>query len=91
LYRFFIEELEILLAECRALYPNLHEYEMRLGKMDTLKLYLACLKELMQKFEQFPHKDRKYGQILTFLHSEKHRLYAAGISTDLDLKLDEIF
>jgi hypothetical protein len=64
---------------------------MQLGKADPLKLYLASLKALIQKFEDFPHKDRKYRQFLAFLHSEKHRLYAARISVDLAPSLDDIF
>ncbi|MFH1633689.1 MAG: hypothetical protein ABIG63_06710 [Chloroflexota bacterium] len=91
LHRFFIDELEILLAERRAAYLNRREYETQLSKMDPLELYLACLKELIQKFEQFPHKDEKYLQFLMFLHSQKHRLDAAGLSRDPAPKLDDIF
>ncbi len=87
----FIDELEILLAECRAAYPNHHEYETQLSKIDPFELYLACLKELIQKFEQFPHKDEIYLQLLWFLHSQKYRLDAAGLSRDSDPKLENIF
>ncbi len=88
---FFADELEILFAERRAMYPNHHAYEMQLSKADPFKLYLASLKALIQKFEEFPHKDRKYRQFLHFLHSEKHRLYAARISVDIAPSLDTIF
>ena len=88
---FFTDELEILFAERRAMYPDHRAYEMQLSKADPLKLYLASLKALIQKFEDFPHKDRKYRQFLAFLHSEKHRLYAARISVDTAPSLDQIF
>ncbi|NOQ40202.1 MAG: hypothetical protein GQ562_07760 [Anaerolineales bacterium] len=87
----FIDELEILLAEHRAAYPNHHEYETQLSKTDPFELYLACLKELIRKFEQFPHKDGIYLQLLMFLHSQKYRLDAAGLSRDSDPKLENIF
>ncbi len=87
----FIEELEVLLAEQRALYPNHHEYETQLGNADPYELYLACLKELIQKFELFPHKDEIYHQLLMYLHSEKYRLDAAGLSRDSSPKLENLF
>ena len=86
-----IDELEILLAERRASYPNHLEYETQLEKSDPFELYLACLNELIQKFEGFPHKDEIYLQLLWFLHSQKYRLEAAGLSRDSALKLEDIF
>ena len=91
LLQFFIEELEIILAERRALYPKLHDYEKQLANADSLTLYLASLEELIEKFEEFPNKDKRYREFLIFLHAEKHRLYEAGISTELAPTLDEIF
>jgi len=91
MHRFFVEELEILFAKRRAMYPNHSAYEKLLIEADPLKLYLASLKTLIQKFEKFPHKDRKYRQFLHFLYSEKHRLYAVRISLDIAPTLDEIF
>jgi len=87
----FIDELEILLAECRAAYPNHQEYETQLVKTDPFELYLACLIELIQKFEQFPYKDETYLQLLWFLHSQKYRLDSAGLSRDPAPKLEDIF
>ena len=89
--RLFIDELEILLAERRAAYLNHHEYETQLCKIDPFELYQACLNELILKFEQFPHKDEKYLQLLMFLHSQKFRLVAAGLSRDSTPKLEHIF
>ncbi len=87
----FIDELEILFAECRAAYPNHLEYETQLVKTNPFELYLACLNELIQKFERFPHKDKIYLQLLWFLHSQKYRLDAAGLSRDPAPKLEDIF
>ena len=87
----FIDELEILLAERRAAYPNDHEYEIQLGKTDPFELYIACLNELIQKFEQYAHKDESYLQLLMFLHSQKYRLDAAGLSRNSAPKLENIF
>jgi hypothetical protein len=46
---------------------------------------------LIQTYEQFPHKDEKYLQLLMFLHMQKHRLEAAGLYRVLAPDLDEIF
>lgn len=91
LKHFFVEELEMLLAEQRATHLDHHDYEKQLGNADPRELYLACLEALRQKFEDFPHKDEKNREFFAFLNAEKRRLYAAGISTDLTPSLDEIF
>ena len=88
---FFIDELEILFAERRATFANHRIFEAQLSNADPLKLYLASLKTLIQKFEKFPHKDNKHRHFLHFLNEEKHRLYEAHISVDLAPTLDEIF
>lgn len=91
LYRLFIEELEILLAKRQAAYSDRYEYETKLSNTDPFELYQACMNELIQTFEQFPHKDEKYLQLLMFLHMQKHRLEAAGLYRVLAPDLDEIF
>ena len=85
LHKLFIEELEIILAERQAAYSNHREYETRLCKADPFELYRACLKELTEKFEHFPHKDEKYFQLLMYLHSQEHRLREAGYPVPLHL------
>lgn len=91
MHSLFIDEVEILLAERRAAFENYHEYETRLCSADPLSLYLACLEELIRKFEQFPHKDEKYLQFLVSLHSQEHRLDAAGLYKGPVATLGEIF
>jgi hypothetical protein len=91
MHSLFIDEVEILLAEHRAAFENDHEYENRLCSADPLALYLACLKELIQKFEQFSHKGEEQLQFLIFLHSQEHRLDAAGLLRDPVVTLGEIF
>ena len=89
--KFFVDELEILFAERRAMYPDHRAYERQLSEANPRKLYLASLKALIQKFEAFSHKGEKNRQFLHFLLSEKHRLYAVHVSLDVALTLDEIF
>ncbi len=91
LNRLFIDELEILFAEHRAANPNHNEYETQLVKTDPFELYLACLKELIRKFEEFPHKDDIHFKLLWFLYSQKYRLDAAGLSRDPAPILEDIF
>ena len=43
----FIDELEILLAEHRAAYPNYLEYETQLVKTNPYELYLSCSSEVI--------------------------------------------
>lgn len=79
LHRFFIEEIEIVLAIYQASDSDHKEYEKRLCQTEPLMLYLACLEELIKKFESMPHKDEKYQQLLIYLHTEKHRLSMIGM------------
>lgn len=91
IHRLFIEELEIILAERQAAYPNHRDYETRLCEVEPFELYRACLKEMTNKFEDFPHKDEKYFQLLIYLHSQEHRLREAGLTNTLAPTLDEVF
>ena len=90
LHSLLVEEMEILFAERQAKYTNRHEYEAKLGNADPLDLYLACLKELREKFEQFPHMDNEYLQFLRYLHTEEHRLEAAGLFRKPRPELEDI-
>jgi len=90
LQQLYIEELKIILAQHRAANLKNHDYERRLSEIDPLELYLACLEELIQKFEQFPRKDEKYLKFLMFLHSQKHRLQAAGLYRTPVYKIDDL-
>ena len=88
--RLFIEELEIIFAERQARHTNRHEYEEKLGKADPLDLYLACIKELREKFERFPHMDDEYLHFIRYLHTEERRLDAAGLFRKPRPRLEDI-
>ena len=90
LHVLFIEELEVLFAEHRAKNVDRQEYETHLCEADPLELYIACLGELIKKFDHFPHKDEKYLQLLMFLHSNEHRLALAGLLDESTTKLENI-
>jgi hypothetical protein len=88
----FIEEIEILFAKRKAvlLYES-HNYEKLLVNADPLALYLACLKALVEKFDNFNHKeDPCILQFINFLHAEKKRLKDEGYEPDLSSDLEEI-
>jgi len=89
--RLFIDELEVLLAKRRVAYSDHYEYENQLSEADPFELYLACVNELILKFEPLPHKNEEYLELLMYLHSQEHRLQAAGLFRDPIPKLDEIF
>lgn len=90
IHRIFIDEVRILLAEQRAQYSQLDQYEKQICHTDPYELYLACLKDIIQKIEQFPVKDENYLQLLVFLHSEQHRLAAVGLYREPIYSLDEL-
>ena len=88
----FIEEIEILFAKRKAvlLYES-HNYEELLANADPLALYLACLKDLDEKFDNFNHKeDPRILQFINFLHAEKKRLKDESHAFDLSPELEEI-
>lgn len=87
----FIEEVEILLAESQVKYPDREAFEKQLNKIDPLGLYLACLEALLEKYENFPQKIETQYQLLLYLHSEKHRLEAAGLTRDPTPHLEDLF
>lgn len=76
----FIEEVEILMAERKALYSKSHEFDRKLILANPQDLYRACLEALIQKFKHFPHKDEEYLQFLDYLQMEKHRFQAARLT-----------
>jgi len=86
----FIEEIEIILAEKQAKYSNRQEYEQWLNKMEPLVLYRVCLEAILQKNEQTHQKTEKQYQFMVYLHSEKHRLEAAGLARNPIPKIDEL-
>lgn len=89
----FIEELEIVLAKRQAAFSNHFEYEALLCNAEPFELYWACLQELKEEFENFPNKnkDEEYFELLMYLHSQEHRLSAAGLTNTPSPTLDEIF
>ena len=72
----FVEEVEILLAERRAaLLANKNTYESHLADVNPLKLYVSCVHNLIEKFEQMDHKeDPEIMVFLNFIHAEFKRL-----------------
>lgn len=91
IHGFFVEELEIILAQLQARYADHKVYEKRLCNTDPYRLYLACLLELVEKIEGFQHKDENYQQLLVYLHSQEHRLAAAGLLKGLLPTLESLF
>ncbi len=93
LHTLFIEEIEIALAKRQAALSNHFEYEALLCKAEPFELYRACLRELTEEFENFPNKnkDEEYFELLMYLHSQEHRLSAAGLTNTPSPTLDEIF
>ena len=89
--RYFIDELEIVLAKSRAQHPDSHEFEAGLCDADSLDLYRSCLKELVSKYEHFPKKDEDQLELLAYLHSQEYRLSAAGLFKEDAPNLDELF
>jgi hypothetical protein len=91
IHRLFIDEVKILLAKMSAKFSDHHEYEKHLINADPLALYLACLKTLLKKFEHISSENERYFQLLMYLHSQNHRLKAAGLFRTPTPKLGEIF
>ena len=91
LHQFLIEEIEIILAEQRAKYTNVNAYETQLCKVDPFKLYLACINAITKKLESFEHKDRSYQHLLIELHTQKHRLAAAGLAKGPRVTVNSLF
>jgi hypothetical protein len=89
--RQFVEEVEVILAEKRANYASHYEYEKQLNKTNPLELYIACLNALLKKYEHFQHKTESQYQFLGYLHSQQHRLEAAGLIKNPILPIDDLF
>ena len=87
----YIEEIEIILAEQRAEHGPDREYETHLCAAPPESLYLACVRELSQKLKKDTDKNELEFQLVAFLHSEEHRLYAAGMVLRQDITLGDIF
>lgn len=77
----FVEEIQIILAERRATWlPKTEEYEKRVIAVDPMTLYLACLQELKNKMEGFPHKEVDEILPLThFVHEEIMALHESKL------------
>lgn len=91
LHILFIEELEIIFAKRQAAFLDHFNYEAHLCRLDPFELYRACLRSLIEEFEDFPHKDQEYHQLLMYLHSQEYRLSAAGLTNTPSPTIDEIF
>ncbi len=85
------EEVEMILAEMQAKYSDHKEYEQQLCKLDSLRLYSACLNTLLVKYENFPQKTERLNRLLRFLKSEKVRLQEAGLAGYPHLRIDDLF
>ena len=91
LHMLFVEEVEILLAKNQAEYSDHQAFEKRLNKADPLELYMACMEALLNKYEDYSQKTDEQYQFIVYLHSQKHRLEAAGLVRNPILRLDELF
>jgi len=91
IHKLFIDEVEILLARMSAKFVDYHNYEKHLINADPLTLYLSCLETLLEKFEHISNENDNYFQLLMYLHSQKHRLKAAGLFKTPPPTLDDIF
>jgi hypothetical protein len=87
----FIMEVEMLLAEYRAEYPDECDFEMHLCAADPFDLYTACLRKLIVSYSSKTYKENTHPQFLNYLHKEEYRLHLAGLFKDLAPSLDEIF
>jgi hypothetical protein len=88
----FIQEFEILLAErSAASLPDHHMYETHLCNADPFRLYLACLNDLIKKFDQVHHQeDHPIFEFRSFLHEEYKRLDEEGLIPILVPTLEQI-
>jgi len=76
--KLLIDDLEIILAEYRADFPNAFKFQSFLCQVNPFSLYLACLKELIHKVEERPKKDDLSFSYLFYLHTQWNRLEAVG-------------
>jgi hypothetical protein len=78
-----VEEVEALIAQRRAAWDQEQApiaFDRRLAAVDPLRLYLACLGALNEKFAHFPHgaEDELTHQFIVFLHAESKALHEMG-------------
>jgi len=90
-HAYFIEELEIVLAQHRAKSADDDKFNKKLCSEEPFHLYLACLLDLVKKFENSSNHSERNLQMLIFLHHELHRLQAAGMIEDPSASLADIF
>ena len=89
--KLLIDDLEIIMAEYRADFPNVIKFQNFLCQVKPFSLYLACLKELIRKVEALPKKDDLTFNYLMYLHTQWNRLDAVGKIPLLIPTLDELF
>ncbi len=87
----FIKEVQILLAETQAKFPDYHRFAKFLIKVDPMDLYLACMETILMVYEHHHQKTENQYQLLTYLHSQKHRLKAADLIKKPILTIDNLF
>lgn len=69
----FANEVEILIAERRAVWDPLHPHDFvhHLAQVDPTSLYVACLDAIAAKFAEYPLvSDPVYHQFIHLLHEE---------------------
>lgn len=91
MHKLLAEELEVLLAKRKAGFTKKYEYAHKLCDSDPFDLYLACMKELVEKFEDMHPQNETYQHFLFFLHSHMHRMEAVGLLRGQFITLDDIF
>jgi len=81
-HKIFVEEMEILLAERKAvrLPENHHTFDNRLANIEPFLLYLVILKALTDKFDKAHRKEEPQTMdFINFLHGELRRLQNEGL------------
>ena len=88
----FIEELQILLAERRAVLLNeANDYDDRIIDAPPMELYAAMLNALIDKFDHSHHKeDPQLLELIHFLHAEKRRLQDEDLLPMVAPSLEEL-
>jgi hypothetical protein len=87
------EEVEILLAELRAVWAeDLGELEKRLASAGPLSLYGACLDALSKKFEAWENQEDELArEFIHFLHVECQSLHDIHHAFSESLQLGDLF
>lgn len=89
--KLMVDEVEGLMAHYRAtLMPETH-FSERLFVLRPIEFYLGCLLELDKKLEQLHASSELYLDLAIHVHTELHRLAAAGLIPETVPSLEQTF